>query len=221
MKNYLFLFIILFSLAAHAQDCDCTKQVGTCSATYQLINIKNDPQRMNASAEVKLTSSSLSCSKITFIVDSTPYISVLKSSNSAIESIFGTSHIDDRTVSIDSCRVCARSNSPQRPTSDSVAADYFSNPDFSLSAESTNSFPEEESSTSGFLEALGAIQGVLQQHRATQGRSPPGSNGMSVCSTLGGCKGLQLPAHCRSNPRAQGCPYATNPNGYDPTPQKK
>ncbi len=221
MKKYLFIFIAFFSLTTHAQDCDCTKQVGACSATYQVTNIKNDPQRINSSADLKLTSSAPSCSKITFLVDSTPYISILKSTSSANESIFGTSHIDDRTVSIDSCRVCTRSNAPQPPSSDSAATAYFLNPDSPLYSEKPSSSLEEESNPSGFIEVLGAIQGVMQHHRAIQGKATTNSNGTSACSTLGGCKGLQLPSHCRSNPRASGCPYATNPNGYDPTPQRK
>lgn len=97
------IYILVTSSAFADSDCDFDKPAGSCSATYTLQNIKNDPNKVNSSAEVNLTSSASQCSRISFYVDSTPYISVLSHTNSSIAQIFGTSTINKESISIDSC----------------------------------------------------------------------------------------------------------------------
>ncbi|WP_069268558.1 hypothetical protein [Paraburkholderia nodosa] len=94
-------------MIANAQSCDFDKPVGTCTASYRVQSIRNDPAKINSAAEIKLTVPGAQCSKVTFYVDSTPYISVFDHKTTVIEQIFGTTTITDQTVSIDSCQTYA------------------------------------------------------------------------------------------------------------------
>ena len=133
---------LLYPVIAHAQSCDFDKVAGTCTANYTLQNVRNDPNKVNSAAEVRLISSGGECSKVTFYVDSTPYLSVFDHKNTAVEQIFGTTTITNQSVSIDSCQTYATKDDSKKDSSDEKAAaddsggvsrmfnDAAANPDF-------------------------------------------------------------------------------------------
>lgn len=212
--------------AAFAQNtaCDCTQIVGTCSATFKLSNVKDDPQRLNSSADVLFTSSAPRCSKIGFYVENTPHITVLKNSNRADDRIFGTSRITEQTVSIESCKICtgdgnkAADKKPGTPLSEASQqfADALVNTNFgpesfeqifsSASAQGTS----HDSSFQNLTSTLGAMQSALQAQTANGSVPALNTPSKSVCWKLGG-----------KNPRLMGSLCSTGWTGCErgPGPQ--
>lgn len=222
MKNllkHLIYCMTFIGATVSAQSCDCSKVERSCTAQIAVKNITGTTGGSNFSAEVHLASSEPRCSKISFFIDNTPYLSILNNSNTAIENTFGTSPIDERSVSIDYCRVCSlagnSANSLQDPTAQrfnsAIGSTLDKNAEVAAAHDATSLGDQVGDSSDDLLNVLGAIQGTLSGLRSSRGSSSQGISG----------RGGQLPSNCRSDPRAKGCPYYTNPAGYDPTPQGK
>ena len=87
--------------------------IGTCSAQYSISNIvagtvgKDGERLQSGSADLVLTSSAPRCSRISYYIDNTPYISLLKGGNTAQERIILARTASKDTVSIDRCEVFA------------------------------------------------------------------------------------------------------------------
>ena len=214
--KYIFLTLLaFFHFSVLAQDCDCTRVLNSCSASYEVSNIRNDPSRTNSAAEVILRSSAPRCSKVTFFVDSTPYISLLKKSNLATESIFGSGVITKDTIEIESCKVCAQGTPSTSNAGANLATEHF------IAA-----------LNSADLDKAGEMNAVKVTGRSSPNEGPPDlmrmisdyrSSGPQAPTRIRPArdpnrldfKGAKLPARCAGNPAAPGCPYHTGT--YDPT----
>lgn len=85
---------------AHAQ-CNFDKPIGGCTATLQLQ--KTGGSKPSFSAEVEITSSAGSCSKVEYFVNSTPYTSIIRTDGVEHESLFGTSPIERGDIQVSKC----------------------------------------------------------------------------------------------------------------------
>ncbi len=213
---------------SYAQECDCSKAVGMCTASVKVANITGTKEGRAYAAAVELKSSQPRCSKISFFVDNTPYLSVLNNSNAATENVFGTSEISAKSVSIDYCRICAVTGSAARGAEPAQGGNAMTQrfnaalqDSFDKEAErkvaatrvSSSLAGSQEDAMTDVLNALGTMQGISQQ---TNARSNARGGGIDPVVRNLNRQMSTLPAQCRSNPQAAGCPYATNPNGYDP-----
>lgn len=210
---------------AMAVDCDCTQLAGSCSASYELRDIRNQPK--NSAATLVLRSSHATCSKITFFIDNTPHITVLKSGNSSTESLFGTSTIEQNTVSIESCRVCAKSGQAKRearppdlspetahfqnamrdPTFDSTHTDVaFQN----ASAQGRGSDQFFNSVTQGLSSAISELGKMSAQQQAEQSQIQP--QGKSQCWYSYSPEGKRRYSHFPCHTGWYGCEGGPGPN---------
>jgi hypothetical protein len=228
---------LLWPVIADAQSCDFDKIVGTCTANYVLQNVRNDPNKVNSAAEVKVTSSGGECSKVTFYVDSTPYLSVFDHKSTVVEQIFGTTTIASQSVSIDSCQTYAtkddskKDNSEEKGTSDDTGEvskmfnDAEANPNFDpaesdarfdqligggSSSNQANDGSSGDGASSG-NQILGAFLSVLGG--AAQGLSAvQAANGVRAAAAAAPIVTKMLPA-------ATAASVATKPNYSAPTQQ--
>lgn len=87
--------------ATLAADCNFSKKIGSCTATFSLSPTKTS--KGNYASEIQLRSSAPSCSKIDFYLDNTPHRSVLKNGDRSEESLFSTSPIKRKNIEITGC----------------------------------------------------------------------------------------------------------------------
>lgn len=212
MKNFLKFLIYcmaFISATVSAQSCDCSRVESSCTAQVAVKNITGTKGGSNFSAEVHLYSSEPRCSKISFFIDNTPYISILNNSNTAVENTYGTSQIDERSVSIDYCRVCSLAEKPANSLQDPIAQRFNNaigstldkNAEVAAANDAASTVEHVGDSSDDLLNVLGAIQGVLPGLRGSRGSNPQGISG----------RGGQLPSNCKADPRAKGCPYYREP----------
>lgn len=83
-------------------ECDFQKEVGNCTGSIKLL--KSGGSKPSYSAEIRISSSAPSCSKVEYYLDNTPNTTVLKSGNSAEESLFGTKPITRESISVTGCK---------------------------------------------------------------------------------------------------------------------
>ncbi|MDU9393535.1 hypothetical protein [Pseudomonas sp. zfem002] len=84
--------------------CDCSKIVGQCTASINLKSVSGS--KPSFMANYTITSSTASCSKVSYFIDGTPYFNVLAGTNKTDESTFGTEPISMKSFSGVKCEVC-------------------------------------------------------------------------------------------------------------------
>ncbi|MBY3151316.1 hypothetical protein HFO56_02805 [Rhizobium laguerreae] len=82
-------------------ECNFDKRVGSCKGTVRVNSTSGSEG--NYAAEITVSSSAPSCSKVEYYLDNTPYQTVLKAANSSGESVYGTSPISKKSFSVDKC----------------------------------------------------------------------------------------------------------------------
>jgi hypothetical protein len=82
-------------------ECNFDKRIGSCKGTIRVDSTSGS--KGNYAAEITVSSSAPSCSKVEYYLDSTPYTTVLKAGSSSGESVFGTSKITKKNFSVDKC----------------------------------------------------------------------------------------------------------------------
>lgn len=105
----------LAAISASAAECDFDKPVGGCTASLKILS--SSGSKPSFSAEILVSSSSKSCSKVEWFLDSTPQTTILKSQNSETESVFGTSAIKKNSISVQKCTAYAEKDAPGSATS--------------------------------------------------------------------------------------------------------
>ena len=119
-KFILALSICVFSNLAFA-DCDCQQRVGTCTGAINFV--KGFGSSPSYGAEIEVYSSVKQCSKVEYLVDNTPYQTILSNKNKDTESLFGTKPITQESVKYTGCYVCkntdVKDNSSSKNTSNS------------------------------------------------------------------------------------------------------
>lgn len=83
-------------------DCDCRKTVGLCKATITLL------KKGSTGTDYKILSSEQSCSKVSYYIDRTPYLTVLNNSNSATEHTAGLTKVNKSSFLIEKCEICSK-----------------------------------------------------------------------------------------------------------------
>lgn len=220
LLNLALLTVLTFPSLARAQDCDCSQTAGMCSATFKVKNITGGNSGPSHAADVELRSSQPRCSKISFFVDNTPYLSVLNNSNTVTENIFGTSPINDKTVSIDYCRICALKNAAAETQPDGNPLTQRFNAagqtNFDKVAEANAASARASGQLDGprgdgmleVLNALGAMQGVLQQINT---RNTVRSSGAAVDLAGRSRTGSQSTSTAKAAPTSQNMPAGQQP----------
>ncbi|MBP2235250.1 hypothetical protein J2Z31_001742 [Sinorhizobium kostiense] len=84
-----------------ATECDFQKRTGSCKGTIRIQSTTGG--KGSYSAELLVSSSAPTCSKVEFYLDNTPHQTVLKLVNSAEESVFGTKPISKKSIKIFDC----------------------------------------------------------------------------------------------------------------------
>jgi hypothetical protein len=82
-------------------DCNFDKRVGSCRGTIRVNSTSGS--KGNYAAEITVSSSAPSCSKVEYYLDSTPHTTILKAGSSSGESVFGTSKISKKSFSVEKC----------------------------------------------------------------------------------------------------------------------
>jgi hypothetical protein len=82
--------------------CDCTKAVGLCKANIKIL------AKLKTGVDYVVNSSETSCTKVSYYIDNTPYLTVLNNTNSSIEHSSGTKEITKNSFQIEKCEICAR-----------------------------------------------------------------------------------------------------------------
>jgi len=82
-------------------DCNCKETAGICTATVVVV------KKRTTGADFKVTSSAPRCSRVNYYIDSTPRLTVLNNTNTAMEHAAGLTQITNKTFEVESCRVCA------------------------------------------------------------------------------------------------------------------
>ncbi|MBY3158375.1 hypothetical protein HFO56_39440 [Rhizobium laguerreae] len=98
-------FAALLPLSAVAAECDFDKAVGSCTGSVKILS--SSGSKPSYSAEIQVSSSAPSCSKVEYYLDNTPNVTILKSDNSEQESLFGTKPISKKNISVRHCTVYA------------------------------------------------------------------------------------------------------------------
>ena len=83
-------------------DCDCTKAVGLCKANIKIL------AKLKTGVDYVVNSSEASCTKVSYYINNTPYLTVLNNSNSSIEHSAGTKEITKKSFQIEKCEICAK-----------------------------------------------------------------------------------------------------------------
>lgn len=94
--------------AASAAECDFDKPIGGCTANINVLSASGS--KPSYRAEISVQSSAPRCSKVEWYLDSTPQSTILKSRNSDTDSVFGTSPITKKSISIQRCTTYAEKN---------------------------------------------------------------------------------------------------------------
>lgn len=108
--------LVLFSSLgqALAYQCDCQQVVGRCTGAVELI--RSFGSRPSYGAEIAVYSSEKTCSKVEYLIDSTPNQTVLVNKNRDTENIFGTSPITTRNIRYLSCSICRNVDTAALPS---------------------------------------------------------------------------------------------------------
>lgn len=100
----------LFAAVAQAESlCDCSKIVGQCAASIKVKSLSGS--KPSFTANYTITSTTASCSKVSYNIDGTPYFNVLAGTNQIDDSTFGTEPISIKNFSQVRCEVCATTGS--------------------------------------------------------------------------------------------------------------
>ncbi|QEY62510.1 hypothetical protein FXN65_10635 [Metapseudomonas lalkuanensis] len=101
----------LIGMAVQAEPmCDCSKIVGRCAASIKMKSLTGAAP--SYSANFSITSTTATCSKVSYYIDGTPYFNVLANTNTVEDSAFGTSPISMKNFSDVKCEVCAVAGQP-------------------------------------------------------------------------------------------------------------
>jgi hypothetical protein len=92
---------VLLPLSVTAAECDFDKAVGSCSGSVKILS--SGGSKPSYSAEIQVSSSAPSCSKVEYYLDNTPNTTILRSSNSEQESLFGTKTISKNNIKVQRC----------------------------------------------------------------------------------------------------------------------
>jgi hypothetical protein len=84
------------------RGCDCTKAIGLCKANIKIL------AKLKTGVDYVVNSSETSCTKVSYYIDNTPYLTVLNNSNSSIEHSSGMKEITKNSFQIEKCEICAR-----------------------------------------------------------------------------------------------------------------
>lgn len=99
------IFISLLFLAipstSFAQQCNFDKRVGSCTGTIKIISTAGSAK--SHSAEISITSSAGSCSKVEYYLNNTPQVAIIRSSGIEHESVFGTKPIKKSDIRVIQC----------------------------------------------------------------------------------------------------------------------
>ncbi|PTQ67504.1 hypothetical protein [Pseudomonas sp. GV071] len=85
-----------------AVDCNCHKRVGSCTATIALL------KQQKTGVDYRVSSTEQQCSKVSYYIDNTPYITVLNNRNSTTEHSAGLTNVSAKSFEVERCDVCER-----------------------------------------------------------------------------------------------------------------
>jgi hypothetical protein len=97
--------MVLLPLSATAAECDFDKPAGSCTGSVRILS--SGGSKPSYSAEIQVSSSAPSCSKVEYYLDNTPNTTVLRSGNTEQESLFGTSPISKGSIEVKRCTAYA------------------------------------------------------------------------------------------------------------------
>ncbi|MCS4089129.1 hypothetical protein [Rhizobium sp. BK176] len=96
---------VLLPLSATAAECDFDKPAGSCTGSIRILS--SGGSKPSYSAEIQVSSSAPSCSKVEYYLDNTPNTTILRSGNSEQESLFGTKPISRDNIQVAGCTAYA------------------------------------------------------------------------------------------------------------------
>ncbi|MFF7710907.1 hypothetical protein [Pseudomonas sp. NPDC007930] len=86
-----------------AVNCNCTRTVGQCQATISQLK-----KTGKTGYQFRLASTEAQCSRVTYYLDNTPYLSVLNGKSVSIEQVSSLKPVRLEQLGVDRCEVCAQ-----------------------------------------------------------------------------------------------------------------
>jgi hypothetical protein len=119
----LIMTVILAAGATEAlAECNFDKSVGSCTGNVTITSTGGSSP--SYSAELSISSSAGSCSKVEYFIDSTPYTSIIRSGGgSESESVFGSKPVKSADIQVSKCVAYEGGNGTQKDTPDGEVAD--------------------------------------------------------------------------------------------------
>ncbi|GLO15547.1 hypothetical protein PPUJ20028_41320 [Pseudomonas putida] len=81
--------------------CDCREVTGACMAKIALKHVSN------TGADYEVRSNESRCSKVSYYIDSTPYISIISNGNAVVEHSASQKKLTLKNFSVEKCEVCS------------------------------------------------------------------------------------------------------------------
>lgn len=117
--QYVWAFLLAMPVFSYAEQCDCQRVIGRCTGAVEFV--RGYGAKPSFGAELIIHSSERQCSKVEYVVGSTPYQTVLVNKTAEGESVFGTSKITEGDVSYRACYVCESTASSKGASLDDTA----------------------------------------------------------------------------------------------------
>ncbi|MBW6425537.1 hypothetical protein KX729_29425 [Rhizobium sp. XQZ8] len=117
-------YLLCMATVCIAQDasaeCDFQKPTGSCTGNITILS--SGGSKPSYSAEVRVSSSAPSCSKVEYFLDNTPNTTVLKA-GSEQESLFGTKPISKKNITVRNCTTFASVGDPPKQNAQTAKED--------------------------------------------------------------------------------------------------
>lgn len=112
MRKRIGILLVLTATAALGQgnNCDCQQYTGNCEASITVVPTQST--KGSYGADLQIRSTAPQCAKVDYVVDGTPYFTILSQGNHGEDRVFGTRPITRANVTDVSCRVCRRTDAP-------------------------------------------------------------------------------------------------------------
>lgn len=83
-------------------ECNCREVVGRCSASIKIV------KKREVGVDYLVTSSESRCSKVSYYIENTPYLTVLNNKSSTSEHASGLKGVLEKDFVVERCEVCSR-----------------------------------------------------------------------------------------------------------------
>lgn len=103
--------------------CDFDQPTGACRGSIRIDSVSGSKE--SYSAEITVSSSAGSCSKVEYYLDSTPQVTIIRNAISESESLFGTKPITKKSIAVKKCTSYAKSKERRGNDKQAAGPEFF------------------------------------------------------------------------------------------------